>query len=416
MWSLMVPPRFMRIVLSVAFVAAILAGHAQAAVRPDTPDDRFAAIVAEYNDAASAYREARQAAEEAGKEPDRTLLPPDDIGCARRLLALAQEAPGTQAAHDALMWVLHRDLGRASGVEPWGPLIDRAVDIIVESYPDDLTIARAALMLYTMHTPSRDRLLQALHDKSRDRQVRGTATMALAQYLMHKAMFVPQLRTREARMPYWTEEYEASYRAIDHQAMLAESERLFAEVIADYGDIPYIRAISEARIKRDTERGLTLADAARNCLDEIHHVSPGSPAPNIVGTDFDGNPLELEPYRGKVVLLIFWGTWCGPCMAQVPHERDLARKYEGKPFAILGVDCDEDKDFARRVMKREGITWPNWNDGMPGEGPIVQRYHVQGYPTTFLIDAKGIIRKRGGIPEYLGPLIDELLAEIPAKP
>ena len=125
----------------------------------------------------------------------------------------------------------------------------------------------------------------------------------------------------------------------------------------------------------------TLADAAKSRLDEMENLVVGKPAPAIEGTGMDGRPLKLSDYRGKVVVLVFWGTWCGPCMREVPHEREMAERNKGKPFALLGIDCDSDVAASLKVMKDQGITWPNWNDGDPGEGPITRAYHVRGYPT-----------------------------------
>src|SRR5438105_9037394 len=65
---------------------------------------------------------------------------------------------------------------------------------------------------------------------------------------------------------------------------------------------------------------------------------PGEPAPEIKGEDMDGKPLKLSDYRGKVVLLDFWGFWCAYCLRYIPHEKDLVRQYEGRPFVLLGVN------------------------------------------------------------------------------
>ena len=108
-------------------------------------------------------------------------------------------------------------------------------------------------------------------------------------------------------------------------------------------------------------------------------------------------------------MLVFWGSWCGPCMAQVPHERDLVERLKGQPFALLGVDCEENKDTARGVMARERMTWPNWFDGAVGTGPIAKRYHIRGYPTVFVLDAKGVIRARGLSSVGLDDTVDKLL-------
>jgi hypothetical protein len=94
-----------------------------------------------------------------------------------------------------------------------------------------------------------------------------------------------------------------------------------------------------------------------------------------------------------------------------PHnrriERELVERPKGEPFALLGVDCERDKELARRVMARERMTWPNWFDGDVGTGPIAKRYHIRFYPSVFILDAKGVIPGRGA---GLDAAIDKLLA------
>ena len=126
-------------------------------------------------------------------------------------------------------------------------------------------------------------------------------------------------------------------------------------------------------IERLLARKKTLGEEAEARLDDMLNLAVGKSAPEIEGLDFNGKPLKLSDYKGKVVVLVFWGTWCGPCMAQVPQERELVERLKGQPFALLGVDCEADKDKARAVMARERMTWPNWYDGPPGEGPIARR-------------------------------------------
>ena len=143
----------------------------------------------------------------------------------------------------------------------------------------------------------------------------------------------------------------------------------------------------------------------------MQNLIAGKPAPEIDGVDFDGKPLKLSDYRGKVVVLVFWGTWCGPCMREVPHERALAERLKDKPFAVLGVNCDDDKQAAVNAIKSERMTWPNWHDGAPGEGPIAKRYHIRGYPSVFVIDGQGIIRQTQTylLGDVLDKAIDDLL-------
>ena len=168
-------------------------------------------------------------------------------------------------------------------------------------------------------------------------------------------------------------------------------------------------------IEREVARKKTLGEEAEARLDDMLNLAVGKSAPEIEGLDFNGKPLKLSDYKGKVVVLVFWGTWCGPCMAQVPHERELVERLKGQPFALLGVDCESDKDKARAVMARERMTWPNWYEAPQGEGPIARRYHIRGYPSVFFIDAKGIIRSRGGAFDQVDKLLEEIKQQASAK-
>jgi thiol-disulfide isomerase/thioredoxin len=221
-----------------------------------------------------------------------------------------------------------------------------------------------------------------------------------------------------------TEGYEKQLRGSNADVINKEAEHLLERVIAEYSDIPYARArgghttvwdngmASRSLTESDLARKLTLAQIAEDQLDEMHNLAVGKPAPEIEGMSVNDKPMKLSDYRGRVIVLVFWGTWCGPCMAQIPHERELAERFKDQPFALLGVDCDPDKVEASRVMERERMTWPSWFDGAPGEGPIASRYYVRGYPTIFVLDAKGIIRGKYGRIANLHERIDDLVKEV----
>jgi thiol-disulfide isomerase/thioredoxin len=118
----------------------------------------------------------------------------------------------------------------------------------------------------------------------------------------------------------------------------------------------------------------------------------GQSAPEIDGVDLDGQVMKLSEYRGKVVLLNFWGTWCRPCMAMIPEEIEIAKHFQGKPFAIVGVDDDPDPREAKAVADRLGVTWRSFRQG-PGQ-QVIDAWRVHGWPTFYLIDAEGIVRCR----------------------
>ena len=94
-----------------------------------------------------------------------------------------------------------------------------------------------------------------------------------------------------------------------------------------------------------------------------------------------------------------------------PHERSLVKRLEGKPFALLGVNSDT-KERVRQAMKKENITWRSWWDGGNTEGPIAKAWNVSGWPTIYVIDAKGVIRARKLRGEELEHKAEELMREI----
>ena len=101
-----------------------------------------------------------------------------------------------------------------------------------------------------------------------------------------------------------------------------------------------------------------------------------------------------------------------------PHERSLVKRLEGKPFSLVGVNSDRDKADLKKAMEKENITWRSFWNGGSTSGPISTRWAVEGWPTLYLIDHKGVIRKKWvGSPEdkVLDKEIDKLVKEAEAK-
>jgi hypothetical protein len=102
-----------------------------------------------------------------------------------------------------------------------------------------------------------------------------------------------------------------------------------------------------------------------------------------------------------------------------PHERSLVKRLEGKPFVLIGVNSDRDRAELKKVMEKEKITWRSFWNGGSRQGPISSRWAIQGWPTLFLIDAKGVIRQKYvGSPgeKTLDDEIDKLIAEVEKPP
>ena len=94
-----------------------------------------------------------------------------------------------------------------------------------------------------------------------------------------------------------------------------------------------------------------------------------------------------------------------------PHERSLVKRLEGKPFALLGVNSDT-KERVRQAMKKENITWRSWWDGGNTEGPIAKAWNVSGWPTIYVLDAKGVIRFKNVREKEMDKAVDKLLEEL----
>jgi hypothetical protein len=98
-----------------------------------------------------------------------------------------------------------------------------------------------------------------------------------------------------------------------------------------------------------------------------------------------------------------------------PHERSLVKRLEGKPFALLGINSDQDRDALKKVLVKEQITWRSWWDGGSTNGPIATTWNVHGWPTIYVLDDKGVIRYKGVRGEAMDKAVDTLLTEMGVK-
>ena len=105
----------------------------------------------------------------------------------------------------------------------------------------------------------------------------------------------------------------------------------------------------------------------------------------------DGKPVDFSKLRGKVVLLDFWATWCGPCMAKLPEILKINEKYKGKDFQLVGVSLDQDKAALLKTVKAKGMDWPEYFDGKGWESEVGTRFGVQSIPAAWLVDKKGLV-------------------------
>ena len=134
-------------------------------------------------------------------------------------------------------------------------------------------------------------------------------------------------------------------------------------------------------------------------------------APDFQITALDGKPLSMNSLQGKVVLIDFWATWCGPCKLALPHLKQIVEKFKNQPLVVISVSLDQDEATWKYYILQNGMTWAQYRDG-GFDGPIASRFSVKAIPTTFTIDANGFVQDQqvgdGNIEDKLQKLLDNV--------
>lgn len=347
------------------------------------PTDSLGSLKREVDDAKAAFNRAY------GLEPEprvetlwRAYLSKAEKNSLKGLEALESD-PKSPEAFDFLDWIVTEQLNIDEALR------ERAIGLLLERHATNPKVGRLCTVLGyygdASHQPTLE-LLREVSDKNPDRTARGQACLGLARLTWNKARML-DFQHEENPEPY-------------HR----EAERLFEMVVDDYGDCPDLRKIGVRRARE------TLGESAGDELFEMRMLTVGKTAPEIGGEDLDGRPLKLSDYRGKVVLLTFWASWCGPCMAMVPQERALAERMKNRPFALVGINGDEERDVARRTAESREMSWRSFWNGGPN-GPITDQWNVQGWPTIYVLDRDGVIRFKQVHEKKLDEAVELLVEE-----
>lgn len=249
-------------------------GKAETKPAAKTPADEFKALV---NEVQSAQQKIIAQYRAAKTQEERNKLIEEfrrNDQYAERFLGLANKAPKSETAFNALVWVVTNVQGQG---QREGGIVDQAVADLIRDHIDNPKLGMVCQRLQYAQSKSAEHLLRTALAKSPNHEVQAYACAGLAGYLKNKA------------------EESAGIAAAEQAKMLAEAEKLYAEVGEKYADVK--------------DRRGSLAESAKGALFELRHLGIGKQAPEIAGDDIDGKPFKLSDYRGKVVVLDFWGNW-----------------------------------------------------------------------------------------------------------
>jgi hypothetical protein len=260
----------------------------------DKPADQYQALIKQYQDEMNAFREAYQAAKTQEERQKAFAKYPQPDKLAPKFLDLAEKNPKDPAALDALLWVVTNV--RAQGKD--SPKA-KALAVLSKDWVESPKIGPACQALSQGLDKQTESFLRAVLDKNPSRDAQGAACVALAEFVKNRAATVEALKERPQFAQYYENQLGKDYfqelMKLDLAKASKEAEDLYERAAAKYGDVKLARG--------------TVADTVKPELFEIRYLAVGKKAPEIEGEDIDGKKFKLSDYKGKVVLLDFWGNW-----------------------------------------------------------------------------------------------------------
>lgn len=139
-------------------------------------------------------------------------------------------------------------------------------------------------------------------------------------------------------------------------------------------------------------------------------VNTGNLPPDFTVKTTKGDTMTLSKLKGKVVLIDFWATWCGPCRGEIPHVKQIWNAHKNESFTIIGISADQDPETLNTFLQQENITWPQYYEA-DGTINVSEMYNVHAIPYTVLVDKKGHIAEVNLRGEELADRVTQLLAE-----
>jgi thiol-disulfide isomerase/thioredoxin len=287
---------------------------------------------------------------------------------AKKAIALSKTMqPADQGSFDSLVFAMSM-VSRGNNKE----IMKEAVDMIVKDHSKNPKMI--SVLGFISSTPDGASVLEKIATKTDDRNLAGLAWYAITENLQKEAGDVGPKQAEELNK---------------------RTEMIYEKLAKDYADVSMGRG--------------TIGDTIKAALFELQNLSVGKVAPEVLCLNIDGDKEDkLSNYKGKVVVLDIWATWCGPCKAMIPHEREMNEKLKGKPFAFISISGDDTKETLTSFLEKEKMPWVHWFADRKG---ILKDWNIRFYPTMYILDHKGVIRAKGLRGEELEKKVNELVVE-----
>jgi thiol-disulfide isomerase/thioredoxin len=300
---------------------------------------------------------------------------------AEKYLAIGSEDPKNPESCDPLLAALMTGRGNPASV--------KAADLLIEHHLNNTAIKGSIQNLAGAGKPGQ-KVLKALSEKATDKNIKGLALYFVGSGMLEEADY-PRTGTPMA--------------AAEQAAAFKEAETMLKKAAAEYGDVQIASPRGDSK---------TIAKAAEGDLFFLNNLTVGKMMPDAEVEDLDGKKVKISDMRGKVVVLDIWATWCGPCRAMIPHERELVTRMKDKPFVFISLSADAKKDTLTQFIEKEPMPWTHWWNG-GAQGAALEKYRIKFFPTVYVIDEKGVIRSKHVRGEAMDKAVDGLIKDMKTK-
>jgi thiol-disulfide isomerase/thioredoxin len=208
-----------------------------------------------------------------------------------------------------------------------------------------------------------------------------------------KEAYLNLLESLQGRVTYPSGKSEILYKLGEfymREDSIDRAEEIFKQIItmnADSGDV----------------------EAAKGSLYEIQNLQIGRRAPDFKAQTIQGDSVALSDFRGKIVLLDFWATWCGPCLPYIPNLRELHEKYDSQQFQLIGIAFNQEQSEVRQMMDDKNMRWPQVVLTDRFRSDIANRYNINSIPQLYILDEEGKIIAKNVPRNQLVEVVGEIL-------